>query len=224
MPSSALPKGKQLMNNPYEILGVSENATDEEIKKAYRKLAKQYHPDNYVDNPLADLAAEKMKTINEAYDSIQKMRASGQSNTGYNTSGGYQYQQNRSNSYTGDQRFLRVRNLINSGRINEAETILGGFAVAERNAEWHFLMSLVYYRKGWLQNARDEINLACQMDPYNREYRAFQQRMSSGAYSSPYSGSNTNNTVGCSTCDICNALLCADCCCDCMGGDLIPCC
>ena len=55
------------MKNPYEILGVSKNATDEEIKKAYRELARKYHPDNYQNNPLADLAEEKMKEINEAY-------------------------------------------------------------------------------------------------------------------------------------------------------------
>lgn len=207
------------MTNPYEVLGISENASDEEIKKAYRKLAKQYHPDNYTDNPLKDLAAEKMKAINEAYDTIQKLRANGgyhqQQSNGYGSTG-------NSNFY-GDTGFVRIRRLINSGRIDEAETLLNGMSASERNAEWHFLMSLVLYRKGWLQDARNEINLACQMDPYNREYRNFQQRMSSGAYSSPYAGMNTNGAE-CSTCDICQGLLCADCCCECMGGDCIRCC
>lgn len=208
------------MNNPYEILGVSENASDEEIKKAYRKLAKQYHPDNYTDNPLKELAAEKMKSINEAYDTIQKLRASGNRNGFY----GNANTNNGSNSYAGsDTVYTRIRRLINAGRINEAETVLGGIASNARNAEWHFLMSLVYYRKGWLQDARNEINSACNMDPYNQEYRTFQQRMSSGAYSSPYSGMNTN-TSECSGCDICQGLLCADCCCECMGGDCIRCC
>ncbi len=207
------------MNNPYEVLGVSENATDEEIKKAYRKLAKQYHPDNYIDNPLKDLAAEKMKAINEAYDTIQKQRATGgsgghYSNNGYNNSG---YNNGNENPFT------RVRRLINAGRINEAETILGGMSTNARTAEWHFLMSLVFYRKGWLQDARSEISLACQMDPYNQEYRSFQQRMSGGAYSSPYSGMN-RNTTECTGCDVCQGLLCADCCCECLGGDLIRCC
>jgi hypothetical protein len=205
------------MNNPYEVLGVSENASDEEIKKAYRKLAKQYHPDNYVDNPLKDLAAEKMKSINDAYDSIQKMRATGGSQGGF-------YGNTGSNTYNGPENvYTRVRRLINTNRISEAETVLGGISANERNAEWHFLMSLVYYRKGWLQDARNEINIACNQDPYNREYRAFQQRMSSGAYSSPYAGMNTNMNE-CSGCDVCQGLLCADCCCECMGGDLIRCC
>jgi curved DNA-binding protein CbpA len=204
------------MKNPYEILGVSENASDEEIKKAYRKLAKQYHPDNYTDNPLKDLADEKMKEVNEAYDTIQKLRSSG-NNGGFNGN-----RSNSSNSYSGEPVYSRIRRLISSGRIGEAETLLNG--ISEKTAEWHFLMGLVLYRKGWLQDARNEINLACQMDPYNQEYRSFQQRMSGGAYSSPYSGMNTNNSGGCSGCDVCQALLCADCCCECMGGDCIRCC
>ena len=76
------------MNDPYQILGVSENASDEEIKKAYRELARKYHPDNYHDNPLADLAQEKMKEINAAYEQITKERASGKRGSG---SGGASY-------------------------------------------------------------------------------------------------------------------------------------
>ena len=60
------------MNDPYVTLGVTRSASDEEIKRAYRELARKYHPDNYVNNPLADLAQEKMKEINEAYDAITK--------------------------------------------------------------------------------------------------------------------------------------------------------
>ena len=65
------------MNNPYEVLGVSETATDEEVKAAYRNLAKKYHPDNYTDSPLADVAEQKMKEINEAYDMINQMGLEG---------------------------------------------------------------------------------------------------------------------------------------------------
>ena len=64
------------MNDPYSVLGVSRNASDDEIKKAYRDLARKYHPDNYNNNPLADLAQEKMKEINEAYDAINRERSS----------------------------------------------------------------------------------------------------------------------------------------------------
>ena len=63
------------MKSPYDVLGVSENATNEEIKEAYKALAKKYHPDNYVDSPLADVAEEKMKQINNAYDEILRIRA-----------------------------------------------------------------------------------------------------------------------------------------------------
>ena len=62
------------MNDPYKILGVPETASDEEVKKAYLKLARKYHPDNYHENPLADLAQEKMKEINAAYEEVQKSR------------------------------------------------------------------------------------------------------------------------------------------------------
>ena len=80
------------MNDPYQILGVSESASDEEVKKAYRELARKYHPDNYHDNPLADLAQEKMKEINAAYEEITRKRSGGGSSGGYSAGsyGGYQ--------------------------------------------------------------------------------------------------------------------------------------
>ena len=86
------------MTDPYKVLGVSPNATDDEVKDAYRRLARKYHPDNYVNNPLSDLATEKMKEINEAYAEAMKIKRSGGTYTGQNSSqsgygqGGYQRQ------------------------------------------------------------------------------------------------------------------------------------
>ena len=77
------------MNDPYKVLGVSPNASDEEVKKAYREMAKKYHPDQYANTPLADLAGEKMKEVNEAYDTIVKQRKAGSSGQAGGYGGGY---------------------------------------------------------------------------------------------------------------------------------------
>ena len=114
------------MNDPYSVLGVKPDASDEEIKRAYRDLARKYHPDNYQNNPLADLAEEKMKEINEAYDAITKMRASG----GGSQQSGYQsgYQQSgyrRQSGYSaGGTIYARVRQAINLGDLSQAEQLL----------------------------------------------------------------------------------------------------
>ena len=127
------------MTDPYQVLGVSPSATDEQIKSAYRELARKYHPDNYVNNPLADLAQEKMKEINEAYDQIQRQRKqqqqsySGQAsaNRGYSNAG-YSRQ-----SYSGQGRsqFADIRQLLNSNRLSESEELLEGFPQQRRDGE-----------------------------------------------------------------------------------------
>ncbi len=206
------------MKNPYEVLGVSANATDDEVKAAYRELARKYHPDNYGDNPLSDLAEEKMQEINEAYDAIIRMRRQGGSsagNAGYaNGNAGYN---------SGSSRYSDIRNLIRLGRTIDAETLLDGIPAPSRDAEWYFLKGSVLYKKGWLDDAHNHFSTATRMDPSNPEYRAAfnrmeQQRQTGGYRVHPGTGG------GCSTCDVCNSLICADCCCECMGGDLIPCC
>ena len=127
------------MNDPYKILGVPEDASDEEIKKAYRELARKYHPDNYHDNPLEDLAQEKMKEINAAYEQITKERASGRRTGGaggaygggsygyggYQSYGGY----GSSQSYSGQSSVLQqARIAINTGNISRAEALLTNYS------------------------------------------------------------------------------------------------
>lgn len=208
------------MTDPYKALGISSSATDEEVKEAYRKLAKKYHPDQYAESPLKELADEKMKEINEAYDTITAQRKGG-GGYGYQ-GGGYGYNPvgGSSGSSFGD-----VRNLIMAGRIADAEQLLNGVPGERRNAEWYFLKGSVLYRRGWLEEAKDHFSRACQMDPGNGEYSAaLNQAMNqrSGMYGG-YSP-NMANAGGCNSCDLCSSLICADCCCECMGGDLIPCC
>lgn len=216
------------MSDPYKILGVSPNATDEEIKMAYRELAKKYHPDNYSGSPIADLAGEKMKEINEAYDTIiaERKRQKSEGRTSYSGYNGYSGNTGSGFPYGyGASGFNDVRNLIMAGRIADAEQILNGVPVEGRNAEWYFLKGTVLYKRGWLEEAYNNFSRACQMDPSNAEYRAAMNQVVNQR-NGVYGGYNPNmtNTGGCSTCDVCSSLLCADCCCECMGGDLIPCC
>lgn len=198
------------MNNPYEVLGVSETSTDDEIKTAYRNLAKKYHPDNYTNSPLADVAEQKMKEINEAYDTINNMRQKGRG-TGSTGNGG-SYNGNNSNS-----QFYSVRIYIQRNMIDRAEQILDSTAEGSRTAEWFFLKGMCAYRKGWSEEAFSNFSTACNMDPENSEYRnAMNNMQNQRNYNyGGYNQTNTNNQGGCSCCDVCSAMICADCMCDC---------
>ncbi|MDO4314867.1 MAG: DnaJ domain-containing protein [Oscillospiraceae bacterium] len=210
------------MNDPYQVLGVSETATDEEIKKAYRELARKYHPDNYHDNPLADLAQEKMKEINAAYEQITKARSGGSRGTsgGYGgyQSGGYSYQQ-YGQSASGSSVLQQVRIAIQTGNISRAEALLANYS--DHNAEWNFLRGAVCYRRGWLDEAKRYYQTACQMDPSNPEYRQALEFMEKGTQAAYRPGGGQFGT------DMCGGNMCLPLCCLwslCNGGGYWFCC
>ena len=208
------------MTNPYKVLGVNEDATNEEIRAAYLSLVKKYHPDKYTDPDMKQLANEKLKEINEAYDQLTKnpgkTASSGYSGAAYGAGG-------HGGSYSGPEadRFVRARSLINAGNLDGAKTILD--SIQTRNAEWYYLYGIIYLRQGWYDKAREFLGRAYRTEPGNSEYaQAYNTLRYTG---NPYSRPRQSTSYGnCSACDICSGLMCADCCCECMGGDLIRCC
>ncbi len=194
------------MKNPYEVLGVARNATEDEINTAYRNLVKQYHPDKYVGNPLADLAKEKIAEINAAYDAVMEERKKG------NSGGSAGSDNNYFNSN-------EIRMLINQNRLAQAEELLNRASI--RNAEWHFLMGSVLKRKGWYDMAHQHFERAVQMEPSNEEYRSARNSMDFSG--NIYRGMGNSAGYQGDCCDTCQALICADCCCEMCGGNLIPC-
>lgn len=202
--------------NPYEILGVKQGASQEEIKSAYRKLVKQYHPDQFRDNPLQELAQEKLAEINKAYDMLKGGASSGSS---YSSSNSYQGQSNYSGNSASE--LAQARAYLQRRNTAAAEAILN--RITDRNAEWYYLTGVVHMNKGWFDSALQNIRTATQMDPNNLEYRQALQQLQnrSQGYSNPY---YRTAGAGPNTCDCCTQLCVADLCCECLGGDLIACC
>lgn len=204
------------MNDPYQVLGVPETATDEEIKKAYRELARKYHPDNYHDNPLADLAQERMKEINAAYEQITKERSGGNRPGGSGSYGGYGgYQQQY---YGGGQSSVLqpVRIAIQTGNISRAEALLANYG--DHNGEWNFLKGAVCYRRGWMDEAKRYYETACQMEPDNLEYQQALRYMERGTRSAYRPEGGEFGTELCGGNDLCWRMCCAYMmCCNCGG-------
>ena len=202
------------MNDPYSVLGVSPSASDEEVKKAYRELARKYHPDNYQNNPLADLAEEKMKEINEAYDQITKQRAGGGSSGSYGGSYQSAYQSSYQGGYSSassNQTYAQIRGMINAGDLAGAERLL--YDVPQKDGEWYFLSGSIAYRKGWMDEAMQNYVRAVQLDPNNMEYRqalAVMQQGNMGGYR-PAGYSSGTDAMDCCTTMMCLNCLCSGC-------------
>ncbi len=182
------------MNDPYRTFGISPNATDEEVRDAYRTLLQMYNGNN-----------EKITELTNAFDNIMNLRRGSFANG-----------------------FTEVRQQLQNGNYNDADSMLEN--IDERTAEWYFLKGSVCYARGWLDEAYSNFNQACKMEPYNQEYASALKHMT--ASRNGYMNGNPNgnpmsgntSVCGCNACDVCNGLICADCCCECMGGDLIGCC
>ena len=210
------------MNNPYEFLGLNRGATEQDVMNAYRQIAGEIQSAGYSEQEMQ----RRMDELNLAYDTILgELRGTSSytnnnySNTQHNNS--YDYGYNYNNQNQSASQFSDVRQRINAGRIDDAETILDGIPTNMRNAEWNYLKGVIHQRRGWLNEAYRCYQTACQMEPSNQEYAAAFNSLNNNARGGYRTSRNTGND---GVCDLCTGLLCADCCCECCGGDLIPCC
>lgn len=188
------------MNNPYEVLGVNQFASDEEIKKAYKEKARMYAGN-----------ASMLNELDIAYDSIIMLRNQGNQSNG---------------SYYSYDDFSDIKSRLSEGRIDDAETLLDGIPVGRRTAEWYYLKGTIQKKRGWLESAAESFQRAYEYEPSNSDYkRAYENmnRSKRGDYGTHTESSDNSGCFG-SPCKICSSLLCADCCCECFGGDLIRCC
>ena len=208
----------------YELLGVDEGATDEQIRARYEELRNKYSEERFLEGAAGNEAARMLGRIEVAYNEIMAERAESVSSAGQGTS------------------FAQVEEHIRAGRINEAQAVLDAFN--ERPAEWHYLQSVIFYRKNWISESKKQLEIAIEMDGGNEKYQSayaklkekmeYEKRQAEmprgGSYQGgTYRGGNRDsipsddNQMGggfceqCATCCACNVLfnLCLNACCGC---------
>ncbi len=190
----------------YVLLGVNENATDEEIKEAYESLKAKYDKEKWEDGEVGTNAARMLTKVNAAYREIMEER--------------------REKRQSQEDPFEAVRSAIRGGDISKAQTLLDDFN--ERSAEWHYLQSVVFYRKNWMNESKKQLEIAMQMDPSNEKYRADYRKLTARADYTTQTGNAAHTDpdptpaaddqqMGGNECiNLCNACICMDCLCNCM--------
>lgn len=198
----------------FKVLGLNSNATEEDIKQAYKELAVKYNSENYEQGPLKDEAAQKMDEINVAFDALMSNIRTGTVQASNATS---------ADSNNVKSAYSQARAQINSGDADGALSRLHAIANGSDDAEWNFLVGSAYYYKGWLGDAMRYFEAACNIEPTNNEYQAALRNLrnnSNGAMpGNPYGNRQyQSNNMGCSCCDMCTAMMCMDMCCGCGNG------
>ena len=221
-----------MSRNPFVILGVSENASKEELYNAYRNMRVKYESLRFEPGDVGSDACAKLEEIDTAYnDAMEILEKKTSSQSDY---GDYRTQ------YT-EQLLDEADKAIREGNLDLAQNKLDDCTT--RTAKWHYLQSAIFYRKNWVSDAFKQLELACNMEPGNQKYRDAKIKMEQNLKANTtnqensfynngtrqersYADSRNYNTRqrGCTACDVCNGLICADCCCECFGGDLISCC
>ena len=138
------------MQEYYKILGVSKNATDEEVTAAYRELKEKYSRERFYEGEIGNNAAKMLTKVETAYHEIKASRT--------------KYNENEQvvNDYSDIERLIR------SGNISKAQEMLDNFS--NRDAEWHYLQSVIFYKKNWINESLKQLEIALTMEPHNSKY------------------------------------------------------
>lgn len=210
--------------NPFVILGVDKNATQSEILEAYKQKRAYYQAHVFDEGESGAQAASMLNQLDDAYQQAMEMAVESATVTG-----------------EGESAYEQVKQAIRSKDIENAQKLLDD--MSHRGAEWHYYQSVVFYEKNWLNDTKKQLEIALQMDPQNEKYqraldnlkkkidgsRPYDKEGAQGVYNADSTQTDRTYTqrdgaVADGICSACQALWCADCCCECMGGDLIRCC
>ena len=224
-----------MQKDPFIVLGISENVSQDELYRAYKEKRAQYEDKRFEPGDVGAEACAKLEEIETAYNDARDIIRSRP----------YIAEEERADRHAeGDnsESLDEAERAIKENRIDDAQKILDN--CTSRSARWHYVQSAVFYRKNWHADALKQLEFACNMEPGNAKYaeakrsletqmKAHTDEKKNSFYSETekngekvYSGPDSAYTGhrGCTVCDCCNSLICADCCCECMGGDLISCC
>lgn len=214
------------IDTAYRVLGLHTGAGEDEIKAAYRALARKYDPDAYEAGPLREEAQSKMDELNQAFDALMSYLRTGSPSAGTPDTGAAGAGAHTVPPYgeNAGERYRAIRRMINSGQVEQALAELNAIPGGANDAEWNFLVGSAYYYKGWLADAMRYFEIACRLAPGNREYEAalrnLQNSASGAMHGNPYANQDMYGpqAVSCSCCDMCAAWMCMDMCCSCGRG------